>query len=146
MYVPEGEIVQAGFFDDEELAVVFQLGGERYLATTAVEALREQLVDVSMSSEADLGALVSYSTTLTANSAQYQDLSPQEMVVARCRAIGTARSGPDSWLLALNGRKGRRSCCVLTKGGTEVEVLDMDLNEDDEEEEADEVENDVDME
>lgn len=64
----------------------------------------------------------------------------------RCRVIGPARSSTDSWLLALNGSKGRRTCCVLTKGGTEVEVLDMDLNEDDEEEEADEVEDDVDME
>lgn len=81
-----------------------------------------------------------------ANITQYQDLSPQELAVARCRAIGPARSSTDSWLLALNGRKGRRTCCVLTKGGTEIEILDMDMNEDDEEEEADEVEADVDME
>lgn len=65
------------------------------------------------------------------------------MAVARCRAVGPARSGGDAWGLALNGRKGRRTCCVLTRGGTEVEVLDMDMNED--EEDADEVE-DVDME
>lgn len=58
LVVPEGDIVQAGFFDDEELAVVFQLRGERFLATTAVEALSEQLVDLSVGEGVDLGALV----------------------------------------------------------------------------------------
>lgn len=142
LVVPEGDIVQAGFFDDEELAIVFQLRGERYLATTAVEALSEQLVDLSVGEGVDLGTLVRCVVATSAN-VQYQDLSPQEVVVARCRAVGPARSGGDSWGLALNGRKGRRTCCVLTRGGTEVEVLDMDMNED--EEDADEVE-DVDME
>lgn len=148
LFVPAGEVVQAGFFDDEELALVFQLGGERYLATTTVEALAGQLVAVPGPEEGtDLAALVRFMTIARANGTQYQELQPQTVAVARCRVLGPARSSADSWLLALNGRKGRRTCCVLTKGGTEVEVLDMDMNEDDEEEEDEEaVENDVDME
>lgn len=46
------------------------------------------------------------------------------------------RFGPDFEPLqfALNGRKGRRICCVLGAQGKVLEVLDMDIEEPEEEE------------
>lgn len=41
LVLDNSEIVQAAFFDDDELALVFQRGSERFLATVLVSALEE---------------------------------------------------------------------------------------------------------
>lgn len=95
--VPEGDIVQAGFFDDEELAVVFQLRGERYLATTTVEALSEQLVDLPTVKE-NLGSLVCRSLATCA------DLSSTRTSTRRSLRLRAAV------LSALPGHRPTRGC------------------------------------
>lgn len=45
----------------------------------------------------------------------------------------------------MNGRAGRRACCVMTNQGQEIQVFDMDADEgeEDEEEEAEEAEDEA---
>lgn len=73
-------------------------------------------------------------------------MAPSPITISRCRALGTTRTAIDEepWLLALNGRPGRRTGCILTRGGSEVEILDLADDEGEEEEEGDE--DDVEME
>lgn len=63
----------------------------------------------------------------------------------KTRNLGvSSRSGlPPS--LAMNGRAGRRVCCVMTNQGQEIQVFDMDADEgeEDEEEEAEEAEDEA---
>ncbi|ORX40520.1 hypothetical protein BD324DRAFT_647447 [Kockovaella imperatae] len=64
--------------------------------------------------------------------------------ISRCRQIDGIASGRNS--LATNGRKGRRSGCVLTTGGRRLEVFDMDQDEDgDEEGDEEQVDEDEEM-
>lgn len=47
--IPDGKIIQAGFFDEDELIVVFDLGGARYLSSITCEALGQGIgVNVSV--------------------------------------------------------------------------------------------------
>lgn len=156
LVVPDAEIVQAAFFDDEELAVVFQLAGERFMATATISALEDTLMVSVSRAGLDLAAVVSLAKAkerkTPADTVQAAALPPSTLPIARCRALGPTRHAPatEPWLLSLNGRAGRRTACILTRGGAEVEVLDMDGNEDDEEEEdeeeGEEEGDDVDME
>lgn len=41
--VADAQIVQAAFFDDEELAVVFRIGNMQHLATIAISSVQEML-------------------------------------------------------------------------------------------------------
>ncbi|WOO81875.1 uncharacterized protein LOC62_04G005390 [Vanrija pseudolonga] len=128
LQLEDGTITQAAFFDNDDLAVVFDAGGEHHLGTAKVAALAELMAIV------DLAALGEESIPRAA------------LPIDRRRSLGSSRRHgltADPWLLALNGRAGRRSGCVLVRGGTQVEALDL---EGDEEEEEEEVEEDVDME
>lgn len=137
----DGSITQAAFFDDEDLAVVFDEGGEHHLGTAKVAALLELMAAVDL---AALGEEVGadHMDKLTHS----QSIPRAALPIDRRRSLGSSRRHgltADPWLLALNGRAGRRSGCVLVRGGTQVEALDL---EGDEEEEEEEVEEDVDME
>jgi len=147
-----GPILQASFFDDDELALVFQTGAERILATILVSGIEEGLTAPIQRGTMSPSQVVRIQLLRTLTS-QLQSLAPTPVTLARSHSLGTSRVDPatEPWLLALNGRPGRRTGSVLMRGGTEVEVLDMAEDEEEEEEEEGEegeegeVEGDIEM-
>ncbi|KAL1412364.1 hypothetical protein Q8F55_000108 [Vanrija albida] len=136
----DGTITQAAFFDDEDLAVVFEAGGEHHLATAKVEVLLELIEAV------EVGEALQEEVSRVLDPADPQRIPRAVLPIDRRRSLGSSRRHglpADPWLLALNGRAGRRSGCVLVRGGTQVEALDLEGDEEDDEEE---VEEDVDTE
>ncbi|CAK9782409.1 hypothetical protein CC85DRAFT_314014 [Cutaneotrichosporon oleaginosum] len=119
-----GEVVQAAFYGDEEIALVFARGPRRWLALASVEDMRAAMVPVGSEE--------------LSSSAGGPD---HHLPISRARALGTVRRDP-IWSLALNPAEGRRSAWILTASGEELSVFDLEANEDEESDEASDEESD----
>jgi hypothetical protein len=117
-----GAVVHAAFYGDDEVALVLARGQRRWLALVPIEGLRAAMV------RAGDGGLPSFAGS-----------PAHDLPLSRVRALGTVRCDP-TWGLALNPAEGRRSGWVLTAGGEELCVLDLEVNEDEEWDEEEEEE------
>ncbi|KAF8761718.1 Anaphase-promoting complex, cyclosome, subunit 4 [Rhizoctonia solani] len=125
------EILDIGFFDDNQLLVIIRTRGRAHIGMIYYRELgwtedvwggqevvsREGLIEVVMHyHETDRVGLAQLAQT-----------------IARSRELQGCGTGPAQ--LAVNGRRGRRTACVLDSGGV-VEVLDMELEGGEEEAES----------
>ncbi|KAK2461900.1 hypothetical protein APHAL10511_006363 [Amanita phalloides] len=134
---PGFELLEAEFFDDELIAVIYRLRNRdksTFIATIKYSDLGYQPLELSMyvklSTREDL---MRHVTERWRNG----NLSPVEMPIKRCRALKGSKIG--QVFLTVNGRTGRRVVCVLDGKGTTVETFDlegdaedMEITEDDE--------------
>ncbi|BEI94663.1 uncharacterized protein CcaverHIS019_0702440 [Cutaneotrichosporon cavernicola] len=115
-----GEVVNAAFYGDDEVAVVLARGSKRWFALVSAESLRDAMVP-----------------TQTGDMISLASAPAHDLMLSRVRTLGVMRHDA-AWGLALNPAEGRRSGWVLTSGGDELCVLDLEANEDEEWDEEEE--------
>jgi hypothetical protein len=139
------------FFDDEELALLFQTSdGGRYLVAINYASIGFEQIEPMRGLQDLFDNEVAFTNVCLAplnqsGNGKYSSLqSPHELESLKCRfrhlkTVSHVEEN-EQVSMALNGRKGRRVGCISMGDGKEVEVLDMDEDEDrddDEEEEGD---------
>ncbi|KAF8626535.1 hypothetical protein AX15_004838 [Amanita polypyramis BW_CC] len=121
---PGFELLEAEFFDDELIVIIYRLHSTdklTFMATVKYYDLGYQPLEsnvyVKLSGREDLmlHALGRW---------REGDLRPVRMPIRRCRALKGCRTG--RVFLAVNGRTGRRVACVLDRKGTTVETFDLE--------------------
>ncbi|ESK88893.1 anaphase-promoting complex component cut20 apc4 [Moniliophthora roreri MCA 2997] len=112
------EVLAFEFFDDECLVIVYrpQTNGGTFIATVGYNDLGYQEIQYDGHSEAG-------------------QLTTIPIPIKRCRALDSFKSGPVS--LAVNGRSGRRTACILDHKGTTLETFDMEEDDEAAEDEMD---------
>jgi len=121
---PGFELLEADFFDDELIAIIYRLRNKdksTFIATVKYSNLGYQPLEPSMyvklSGREDL--------MLHAMERWKEgSLHPIEMPIKRCRTLKGCKTG--RVFLAVNGRIGRRVACVLDEKGTTVETFDLE--------------------
>ncbi|KIJ21731.1 hypothetical protein PAXINDRAFT_165137 [Paxillus involutus ATCC 200175] len=128
------DILDAEFFDDETIILVYQAKGTQgpiFVATVNYRTLRYQTLQsegyVSGPARKDMIANV-----LERWKEGHVPCSP--IPITKSRRLSACRNGSVS--LAVNGRVGRRIVCILDGDGMTMEVLDMEGDELEGEEEA----------
>jgi hypothetical protein len=139
------------FFDDEELALLFQTSdGGRYLVAINYASIGFEQIEPMRGLQDLFDNEVAFTNVCLAplnqsGNGEYSSLQPPHEIASlkcRFRHLKTVSHVEENELIsmALNGRKGRRVGCISMGDCEEVEVLDMDEDEDgdgDEEEEGD---------
>jgi len=130
------ELLEAEFFDDESVVVLYRLPSKNngtFIATASYTDLEFQQEHTNSSSREDL-----MQTAL--QSWKAGRIPSVHIPIKRTRALLGCKAGEVS--LAVNGRVGRRVACVLGSKGTTMETLDLEGDGDDMEAESAEPEGD----
>ncbi|KIJ68430.1 hypothetical protein HYDPIDRAFT_106626 [Hydnomerulius pinastri MD-312] len=127
-------ILDAEFFDDETIILIYQITGTQgpiFVATVNYTKLRYQKLQsegyVSGPARKDMMANVLQRW-------KEEHLPPTRIPITKCRRLSPCGNGTVS--LAVNGRVGRRVVCILDGDGMTMEVLDMEGDELEADEEA----------
>ncbi|CAE6500106.1 unnamed protein product [Rhizoctonia solani] len=116
------EILDIAFFDDNQLLVILRTRGRAHIGMIYYRELG-WIGDVRGSQKAvsreELMELV-----MRHHETNRMDIARLEQTIARSRELQGCGTGTAQ--LSVNGRRGRRTACVLDSGGV-VEVLDMEL-------------------
>ncbi|KAG8734146.1 hypothetical protein FRC11_010891 [Ceratobasidium sp. 423] len=125
------EILDMAFFDDNQLLVILRTRGRAHIGMIYYRELG-WIGDVRGSQE-----VVSREELIELVMRHHENnrmaMAQLEQTVAFSRELQGCGTGPAQ--LAVNGRRGRRTACVLDSGGV-VEVLDMELESGEEEAES----------
>lgn len=118
-----GTVLDFEFFDEEDLVVVYRHGS---LDTAVISLVNYSGVDYQdLKPDGYVNAPLREDLMVDALQ-QWRDkqLRSVPMPIKRCRALAGCKQGKIS--LAVNGRAGRRTACVLDHSGLNVEVMDME--------------------
>lgn len=116
--VPDGEILQASFFDDDEVMVLFQHGGQRYLSAAHVSALEDGLQSVvsAIISQSTDSSLITHSHTPSQSHehGQWARRGPILQLRGSWRSMETRAAGQDGYS-PTGGRSSRCSTWRVTR-------------------------------
>ncbi|CUA76703.1 Anaphase-promoting complex subunit 4 [Rhizoctonia solani] len=116
------EILDIAFFDDNQLLVILRTRGRAHIGVIYYRELgwiRDVRGSQKAVSREELMELV-----MRHHETNRMDIARLEQTIARSRELQGCGTGTAQ--LSVNGRRGRRTACVLDSGGV-VEVLDMEL-------------------
>ncbi|KAF9044704.1 hypothetical protein BDZ89DRAFT_1155514 [Hymenopellis radicata] len=119
----EFQLLEAEFFDDESVVIVYRQDEGAYIATVDYHDLGYQELDL------DGDALLRgrenlIQEALLRRGTHDASLQPVQVPIKRCRQLVGCESGRVN--LVVNGRAGRRVACVLDEKGTAMESLDLE--------------------